>query len=186
MISKPTDWDMYFEYGVDVRNRRVFLIGDVDETPIGHTIKGLYMLAALSGEPLELMIGSFGGSEYEMFALYDVIQTLPAPVSTVAIGKCMSAAPLLVAAGEPGLRYSCANTQWMVHMGWGSPVEQRPDELRKLSAHLDLMNTRWYKLMGLHSNKSAAQWSQICRRVGDEYFCAERALELGLIDEIWA
>src|SRR6188474_705441 len=96
------DWiEAYFEYGIDRQNRRIFLFDGVDEGAIGTVIKGLYYMDSESVEkPIELFIGSFGGSEYEMFGLYDVIRTLRAPIYTTAIGKCMSAAPLLVACGE--------------------------------------------------------------------------------------
>ena len=107
--APKNDWDAveaYFEYGVDTANRRVFLLGGVDESPISQAIKSLYYLDNDSGDEIELFIGSLGGSEYEMFALYDVLMSLKCPVTTVAIGKCMSAAPLLVAAGHVGYRYS--------------------------------------------------------------------------------
>jgi len=77
----PKDWvDAYFNHGVDVTNRKVFLSDDVDSVSIGTVIKGLYLMESISQEkPIEFFVGSFGGDEYEMFALYDVLQTLRAP-----------------------------------------------------------------------------------------------------------
>lgn len=181
------DWiDAYFDYGVDRTNRRIFMFDGVDETSIGTVIKGLYYMNAESGEkPIELFIGSFGGSEYEMYALYDVIGTMKAPVHTTAIGKCMSAAPLLVARGEPGYRYATPNTWFMVHQSWDEFGAKRTDELKKDLIHYDAMAKSWYDLMEKHTNKKAAFWKKHCEQVGDKYFSAEQALEWGIIDHIW-
>jgi ATP-dependent Clp protease protease subunit len=180
-ISK--DWvDAYFEYGVDVANRKVFLFDDVDSSSIGAVIKGLYLMETQdSTKPIELFVGSFGGSEYEMFALYDVCRTLVSPVHTTAIGKCMSAAPLLVAAGEEGNRYATPNTFFMVHEAWEEFGAKRMDELK----HYKQMGSKWGELMGRHSKKPAKFWLDLCRKSGDTYFNAEQALEWGLIDHIW-
>lgn len=181
------DWiDAYFEYGVDRVNRRVFLFDGVDESSIGIVIKALYYMDSESTEkPIELFIGSFGGSEYEMFALYDVIRTLKAPIHTTAIGKCMSAAPLLVACGEPGQRYATPNTWFMVHQSWGEWGEKDTDTLKREIDHYDQMEERWTELMAKHSNKPAKFWLEKSREKGDVYFDAETAQKLGLIDHIW-
>jgi ATP-dependent Clp protease protease subunit len=181
------DWiEAYFEYGIDRQNRRIFMFDGVEEHSIGMVIKGLYYMDAESTEkPIELFIGSFGGSEYEMFALYDTIRTLKSPIHTTAIGKCMSAAPLLVACGEPGHRYATPNTWFMVHQSWGDWDSKRVDEIAKEISHYNTMGDKWYALMGRHTNKPAKFWRQHCQQVGDKYFDAELAQEWGLIDHIW-
>lgn len=188
MSSKITkDWiDAYFQYGVDRVNRRVFLFDGVDENAIGIVIKALYYMDSESTEkPIELFIGSFGGSEYEMFALYDVIRTLKAPIHTTAIGKCMSAAPLLVACGEPGERYATPNTWFMIHQSWGEWGEKDTDTLKREVAHYDDMEKRWTELMAQHTNQPASFWLKKSREKGDMYFDAEVAQKFGLIDHIW-
>jgi len=184
-ISK--DWvDAYFEYGVDVANRKVFLFDDVDSGSIGAVIKGLYLMESQDNtKPIELFIGSFGGSEYEMFALYDVCRTLVSPIHTTAIGKCMSAAPLLVAAGQKGHRYATPNTFFMVHEAWEEFGAKRMDELELDLKHYKQMGIRWSELMEKHSKQSSKFWMGLCKKSGDTYFDAEKALEWGLIDCIW-
>lgn len=184
-ISK--DWiDAYFEYGVDRQNRRVFMFDGVEENSIGTVIKALYYMDSESKDkPIEVFIGSFGGSEYEMFALYDVIRTLKAPIHTTAIGKCMSAAPLLVACGEPGFRYATPNTWFMVHQSWEDFGAKRTDDLKKDIKHYDEMGDRWYDLMEKHTNQKAAFWRKLCDKSGDHFFDAYKAQEFGIIDHIW-
>lgn len=181
------DWiEAYFEYGIDKENRRIFMFDGVDEVSIGIVIKGLYYMDAESTEkPIELFIGSFGGSEYEMFALYDTIRTLKSPIHTTAIGKSMSAAPLLVACGEPGYRYATPNTWFMVHQSWDEFGAKRVDEIKKDLKHYDEMGNKWYELMAKHTNKDEKFWRAQCNAVGDRYFSAEQAAEWGLIDHIW-
>jgi len=188
MARIPKDWvSAYFDYGVDVTNRRVFLFDDVSSDSIGAVIKGLYLMESISQEKaVELFIGSFGGDEYEMFALYDVLQTLKAPVHTVAIGKCMSAAPLLVAAGHPGERWTTPNTSFMVHQSWGDWGDKRTDEVKKELAHNEAMAKSWYNLMARHTKKTALFWRRHCEKVGDHFFTAEQAVEWGLVDAMWA
>lgn len=197
MKAIPKDWvEAYFDYGIDRDNRRVFLLGGVEEDVISYAIKSIYYLDAqvpdgAAGDDLEkyrieLYIGSFGGSEYEMFGLYDVLNSTNCPITTVAIGKCMSAAPLLVAAGDKGHRYAMPNCQFMVHQSWDEWTPSRTDEQKRLLKHYDEMAKTWYDLMASHTKKSAAQWRRMCENVGDTYFPAEKAVEYGLVDQLWS
>jgi ATP-dependent Clp protease protease subunit len=180
------DWlDALFEYGIDKKNRRIFLFDDIDLNSIGKVIKALYLLDSESNKPIELFISSFGGGEYDMYLLYDTIQTIHSPIYTVAMGKCMSAAPLLIACGENGFRYATPNTWFMVHQGWDEFGAKRYDELKKDIAHLGNMESRWYQLMELHTNKNGTFWKLQCEKVGDKYFNVKEAQEWGLIDQIW-
>lgn len=193
----PKDWvDAYFDFGIDRDNRRVFLLGGVEEDVISYAIKSIYYLDAqvpqkaiedddLEKYRIELYIGSFGGSEYEMFGLYDVLNSTSCPITTVAIGKCMSAAPLLVAAGDPGHRYAMPNCQFMVHQSWDEWAASRTDEQKRLLRHYDEMSSTWYSLMAKHTNQTASQWKKMCEKVGDTYFNADKAVEYGIVDQLW-
>lgn len=188
MAKITKDWvEAYFEYGIDVLNRRVFLTHDIDAESIGAAIKGLYLMENETTEkPIEMFVGSFGGSEYEMFALYDVLRTLESPIHTTAMGKCMSAAPLLVAAGEPGFRWTTPNTFFMVHQGYDDFGDNtRIEEASRILKHNRVLAERWYLLMAKHSTKTKDFWKRKCSAVGDCFFGAEEALEWGLVDHIW-
>jgi ATP-dependent Clp protease protease subunit len=185
-ISK--DWvDAYFSYGIDVVNRRIFLLDDIDEAAIGYAIQGIYLMESEDpNQAIELFIGSFGGSEYEMFALYDVMNSIKCPISTCALGKCMSAAPLLVAAGSKGERYATPNTWFMVHQSWDEDMGGRVDEVDRTLKHMKAMETTWYETMASHTTKPVSFWKRLCGNVGDSYFSAEKAIDYGIIDQIWS
>ena len=180
------EWlEAYFTYGVDPIKRRVWLHGDVEESDISFVLKGLYLMDEESSKPIELFVSSFGGSVYEMFSVYDVIRLLRSPVHTVAIGKCMSAAPLLVAAGTKGDRYAMPNAWFMVHEGSAGVGSSRQAALEAEIAHNKKLNENWYSLMAIHTDKNKTWWRNKCKKISDSFFDAEEAVEIGLVDQIW-
>lgn len=180
------EWiEVLFEYGVDKTNRRVFLFDDIDSQPIGTVIKALYLMDSEGHDPIELYVGSYGGIEYDMYALYDTINTIKSPIHTIAIGKCMSAAPLLVACGERNNRYATANTFFMIHQGWEDIGVKRYDELKNDVKLYDIINKKWCELMEKHTKKSASFWDDQCKKVGDLYFDAYQAQDWGVVDYVW-
>lgn len=185
-ISK--DWvDAYFQYGVDVNNRCIFLFGDIDEESIGYVIQGLYLMDNQNDkhDPIELRICSYGGSMDDMFALHDVTRTLKSPVRIMGMGKVMSAAILIVACGEEGDRWAGPNTCFMIHPpSWDSP-DAKMFEHESLVANTKKQWGRWYDLMAEYTNKDAKFWRQKCEGKSDFYFDAQQAQEWGLIDHLW-
>ena len=185
MINIPID--AYFDYGIDRENRRIFLLSDIEDENINKIIKGIYLLDTDSRQkPIELFVSSFGGDIYEMLALYDVLNTTTCPIHTVAIGKCMSAAPLIVAAGKKGERYTMPNTQWMVHQLSIDLGFDRHDHQKIDIQHFDKVKDIWADLLAKHSKLKKNEWLRLFNKVGDQYFSAEEAVEKGLVDHIWS
>jgi len=184
-MKQNIEWiDSLLMYGVDRPNRRIFLFDDVDNMPIGLVIKAMYWMDSESKKPIQLHVGSYGGCEYDMFALYDVIQTLKSPIHTVAIGKCMSAAPLLVACGRKGYRMAAPNTFFMVHQAHGD-IGGKVDEVKNDLEHWKVLEERWNTLIAKHTKKSIDFWKAQCEKIGDRYFDAKQAKEWGLVDKVW-
>ena len=185
-MKKFTDeLEAAIEWGIDVRGRRVFLHGDVDESSISTAIRGLYVMSDLEDKPIELFVTSYGGMIDESFALHDVCRTIKVPVHTVALGKCMSAAPLLVAAGEPGHRYATENTIFMLHAaaidldGSLANVEQTAKAERTRCEKMD-------RLLATYTTMDYRHWAKFSRGDIDHYFDAEQALTWGVIDQLWS
>lgn len=175
-------YSSYFENGIDVRNRRIFLHGDIDEENIGRLIKGLYILESNDeNKSIEIVISSCGGDEYEMLAAYDVIKNCKCHVTTIAVGKLMSAAPLIFAAGDE--RFAYPNTIFMIHESSYS-VEAKHTDIKVEAKHYEEMETLWCKLMAQHSNLSAKQWRVKYNSKPDLYFTAEQAMKYGIVDKI--
>jgi ATP-dependent Clp protease, protease subunit len=180
------DWvQPYFEYGIDVVNRRVFLSGDITEDSIATVTKGLYLMESFSDmEPCEIFISSLGGDIHECLALYDIIKTLNCPVHTFAFGKCMSAAPLILAAGHPGQRWCAPHTSFL-HHDWGDIVEGTGAQIKSNIKHNEEINKMWLERLVECTNKDYAWWYDRGKRNSDFYFYAEDALEWGLADNVW-
>lgn len=187
-MTKPMfdkDWvDAYFGNGVDIANRRVF-IGDIDATSVDYAIKGLYLMETESKtQPCEMFISSYGGNVYDSLALYDIMQTLRCPIHTFAYGKCMSAAPLLLAAGEPGSRWVAPHVAFM-HHDWADDLEGKGSELEAAVKHNETIGKIWTTLLAKHSNKDFRWWHHRAKKPADFYFNAEEAMEWGLADSMW-
>jgi ATP-dependent Clp protease protease subunit len=174
----------YFDYGLDPRRRRLFLYEDIDEISIGRFIQGLVILAdENTDKPIEIIMSSCGGCEYEMLAAYDMMRSLSdAHIIVKAVGKIMSAAPLILAAGDERVAYP--NTQFMVHESWYA-LEERHNAAKVTVAHYEAVTKLWAEKMAERTNLSAKQWLNLTEKTGkDKYFDAEQALKWGLIDKI--
>ena len=179
------EWvEAYFDNGVDIANRRVF-VGDIDEKTIDFAIKGLYLMETESDtKPCEMFISSYGGNIYDALALYDIMNTLSCPVHTFAYGKCMSAAPLLLAAGCPGQRWVAPHVSFM-HHDWNDELEGKGAELQAAVKHNEHLGAMWTGLLAKHTEKDFRWWDHRAKKSADFYFSAEEALEWGLADSIW-
>jgi ATP-dependent Clp protease protease subunit len=175
------------EHGVDIAGRRIFLHGGVEEATVGRAIRGLYLLADVNKEPIELYVSSYGGDLDEAFALHDVTRTISAPVHTVALGKCQSAAPLLVACGEKGYRYASENVTFMLHDVALSDVPENipPLYLKSLAEAAKVQMATYARLLAAYTKKPAPHWARIFAGKSDKYFTAELAVAWGLVDQIW-
>jgi len=183
-IDKET-LETYFDKGVDIANRRVFLIGDIDGESVGNIIKALYLIEADSDvEPCELFINSPGGSITDALALYDVINTMCCPVHTFAVGMCMSAAPLLLACGEKGHRWVGENCMFMTHEG-SDDLEGKFSDLRAAVTFNLSLDKVWLKLVSEHTGRTMKFWQAKSTKNHDFYFGAQEAIEWGLADSIW-
>lgn len=175
----------YFDHGVDTRNRRVFL-GDINEESTAAAIKGLYFLNTIDDKsPIELFICSYGGNVELTLGIYDILHTLDAPVHTFAFGVCQSAAPLLLAAGEPGQRWVSEHTQLMTHE-YSDELSGRGAVLANNLKYGQQLDTLWNELLATHSGKDGRFWKSKSSQKTDFFFSAEQAIEWGLADSIWS
>lgn len=184
-FSKLNNRELYFDKGISIKNRLIFLSGDIDDVRCDIIARGLIFLSNISREDITLIINSFGGDLYDTFSIYDIMKSIPNQIRTIAMGKCQSAAPLLVAAGSPGKRFSLPNCHFMVHDVWvdGAPdatVEAASKELK----HTKELRKLFLELMEKNTTKTALEWRKICRRPGDLFFPPPLALKYGIIDSI--
>lgn len=186
MVRIAREWvEAYFENGIDVNNRRIFLIGDIDQDTAGNVIKSIYLMQSYSKEKaITVYVNTDGGCEYSMFAIYDVMKQCKCDIETVAMGNVMSAGPLLVAAGTKGQRYALPNSWFMIHESADDWGYRKVSNHKNLIKHYDKLQERWLKVMEETTGTSAKTWAKMCEG-HDRFFDASKAVDLGLVDFIW-
>jgi ATP-dependent Clp protease, protease subunit len=136
-------------------------------------------------DPLELMISTYGGSAPEMFAIYDTMRMVrkDCEVSTIGIGKVMSAGVLLLASGTKGKRKVMKNCRIMMHSVIGAShgslhsLENEMDEIRYLQdQHITCLVQE--------TDMTRRYLKKLMDRKVNVYLTAEEAVELGIADEI--
>ena len=136
-------------------------------------------------DDVEFYICSGGGSVNDMFSVYDLMQLVKAnrDISTFGYGRVYSAAVLLLAAGTPGKRYMAKNARLMIHHCSSNAGGTHPD-IRANFDELKTLEDMLVQAIASHSSLSAGEIYNIMSRNTDEFFSAEDALEMGLVDKI--
>ncbi len=175
--------ERYFDiYSLLLRNRIVFL-----GTPINDQISNLIVaqLLYLSSEdpeaPIQMYINSPGGQVYAGMAIYDTMQMIPNPLSTLAVGMTASFGTILLTAGTKGQRYALPNATIHMHQPLGGAQGQASDieiQAREILRLKDKLN----EILAKHTNQSVETIERDTNR--DFYLDAEGAVEYGLVDQV--
>ena len=131
----------------------------------------------------DLVVCSSGGDLDEAFALHDAMRQRTYQMPTLALGRCMSAAVLLVAAGAQGERKAGRNTTFMLHNveleGAGDPKT-----LIRLAEVSERMMAKYARLLAQYSKRNRDHWQAMFDSGSDVFFTAGDAFDWGLIDKI--
>lgn len=173
------------DFDLDSESERILFLTDIDETPITMVTSHLFTLAKKDKKkPIYIIINTFGGSVYDMFALYDAmkyIQSLGTPVNTIGIGKIMSAGVLLLAAGTN--RKLGPNASIMYHWGKSEAVGDLFEieiELAEIKRIEHLCN----KLLSDNSSMTIEDIETLILERMDVYLSSEEAIKYGLADSL--
>ena len=130
---------------------------------------------------INFYINSPGGLVTAGLGIYDTMQYINSPVSTLCIGQASSMGSFLLAAGEKGKRYSLPNSRIMVHQpsagfqGQATDIEIHAKEIISLKERLN-------KIYSKHTGKPVSEISEALER--DNFMTAEDAKKFGLIDTV--
>ena len=172
----------YDIYSLLLRNRIIFL-----GTPINDQIANLIVaqLLYLSSEdpesPIQMYVNSPGGHVYAGMAIYDTMQMIPNPISTVAVGVTASFGTVLLTAGTKGQRYALPNATIHMHQvlggaqGQASDIEIQAREILRLKSTLN-------DILAKHTEQSMEKIDRDTNR--DFYLDAKGAVEYGLVDQV--
>ena len=139
----------------------------------------------LRHRPFDFYISTYGGSASDMFAIYDVMQSIKkdCDVCTIGLGKVMSAGVLLLAAGTKGKRKIGANCRVMLHgviAGSSGSLISIENEMEETK----IMQKMYIQAIAENTNMSEAHLRKLIKRNTNVYLSAKEAVELGIADEI--
>jgi ATP-dependent Clp protease protease subunit len=136
-------------------------------------------------EDLEFFISSGGGNVSEMFTIYDLMSLVKTrrDIATFGYGKVSSAAVPLLAAGTKGKRHIAKNARLMLHHCSAATSGAEPS-IRSTFNELKKVEEMMVEALATDTSLSRAEIYNILSRNTDEYFSAEEALEMGIVDKI--
>ena len=172
----------YDIYSRLLKERIVFLVGPVNETVASLvTAQLLFLESENPNKEISFYINSPGGLVTAGLGIYDTMQYINSPVSTLCIGQASSMGSFLLAAGEKGKRYSLPNSRIMVHQpsagfqGQATDIEIHANEVMSLKKRLN-------EIYSKHTGKSVDQIKEALER--DNFMTPDNAKDFGLIDKV--
>jgi ATP-dependent Clp protease protease subunit len=172
----------YDIYSLLLKERIIFLGTAVDDNVANLIIAQLLFLEREDPDKeIHLYINSPGGMIYPGLAVYDTMQLIKAPVSTICVGSTASLATVLLAAGAKGRRYGLPNCTIHMHPAGGGVRGYAPD-VEIQARELLRMQTRIHEILSKHTGQTVEKISHDFDR--DYFMNAEGGVEYGIIDEI--
>ena len=172
----------YDIYSRLLKDRIVFLVGTVNDTVASLiTAQLLYLESENPKKEISFYINSHGGLVTAGLGIYDTMQYIKPPVSTLCIGQASSMGSFLLAAGEKGKRLSLPNSRIMVHQpsagfqGQATDIEIHAKEILDLKKRLN-------KIYSKHTKKSEDEIKKALER--DKFMSPAEAKDFGLIDAV--
>lgn len=169
------------DYGLDIENRVIQLIGDVDENMFAFLDASLTILEAQSRKQITVRINSLGGSTYDGTAIVSRIRASKCKIVTECYGAAMSAASMILACGH---KRRIAGLGWVMWHEASYGVDGRHSEIKHIAKQVDREESAWARAMGAFTKRSQEFWASIGAQK-DHYFSPEQCLELGIVDEIF-
>lgn len=181
------DFSIYKEidYGVNIQDSLIYLHGDIMQAHLFDIIMKVRLIMSQRTEenlkdPITIVINSDGGDAYEALGIIDYIQGLDVKVNVIARGRAMSAAALILTCAT-GVRAASKHTHIMVHelsSGGGGSAS----DIKNHALHIDQLDALLYDLLGKYTKHPSDYWQKMARK--DYYMTADKALEMGIIDQI--
>jgi len=169
-------------YSLLLKERIVFLGTGINDVVANLIVAQLlYLNSVNQKQPISLYINSPGGSVYAGLAIYDAMQMISAPVSTVAVGVTASMGTALLAAGCKGKRYALPHATIHMHPTGGG-AQGYTEDVRIATREQERIQTQLFHLLGKHTGHT---WKEIeTYFLRDKFLSAPEARDFGLIDDV--
>jgi ATP-dependent Clp protease protease subunit len=172
----------YDIYSRLLKDRIIFLGEAIDDHVANIVIAQMLFLAAEDKEKdIKFYINSPGGSVSAGLAIYDTMQYIKCPVSTICIGLAASMASVLLAAGAKGKCLALPNSEIMIHQVMGG-AEGQASDIKIRAEHILKIKDKMNRILAEHTGQKINIIEKDSDR--DNFMSAEEAKKYGLIDKI--
>jgi len=172
----------YDIYSRLLKDRIIFLAGPLEDIMANSIIAQMLFLASQDPKrDIQLYINSPGGSVTAALAIYDTMQYVKCPISTVCVGLAASGAAILLGAGTKGKRFSLPNSEILLHQVAGK-ISGEAALIEITAKQIVTIKNKLNKILAYHTGQSLSKIQRDTDR--DFYLLPEEAREYGLIDEV--
>jgi ATP-dependent Clp protease protease subunit len=184
VIESSARGERAFDIYSRLLKERIIFLGEPIEDHIANLVIAqlLFLESEDPTKDISLYVNSPGGVVTSGLAIYDTMQYLKAPVSTICIGQAASMASVLLAAGAKGKRFALPNSRIMIHQGSAGFRGNTPDVEIQMKEVMHLTE-RLNNILALHTGQPADKVKNDSDR--DFYMGADEAKAYGLIDEVF-
>ena len=185
VIESSARGERAFDIYSRLLKERIIFLGDAIEDHVANLVIAqlLFLESEDQEKDISLYVNSPGGVVTSGLAIYDTMQYLKAPVSTICIGQAASMASVLLSAGAKGKRFALPNSRIMIHQGSAGFRGNTPDVEIQVKEVMHLTD----RLMSILANHTGQTIEKVKNDSARDYFMsAEEAKGYGLIDEVFA
>lgn len=174
--NKEYAYDLYSRL---LKDRIIFLTGEINDSMANIIISELLYLDNLSNEDIYLYINSPGGSITSGMSIYDTMHFINSKVYTIGLGMCASMAAFILSSGDE--RYALPNTEVMIHQPLGGAQGQATD-IKIAAERIIKLKEKLNKILADNTHQPLEKIYNDTER--DNFLSASEALDYGLIDKI--
>ena len=187
LIPTVIEKEQFGERAYDIYSRllkdRIIFLGDSIDDGIANTViaQMLFLESQDKEKDIKLYINSPGGSVTAGMAIYDTMQYIKSPVSTICIGMAASMAAVLLSAGEKGKRFILPNSEVMIHQVMGG-VEGQAIDIKIRAERIIKMKDRLNEILAKHTGQEISKVEKDTDR--DYFMSPSEAVKYGLVDKV--
>jgi ATP-dependent Clp protease protease subunit len=183
VIEKSGQYERAYDiYSRLLKDRIIFLGEPIDDHVANIVIAQLLFLDAEgSDKDIKFYINSPGGSVTSGFAIYDTMQYIKSPVSTICVGMAASMAAVLLAAGAKGKRFALPNSEIMIHQPMGG-FEGQASDIKIRSEQILKIKDKLNNVLAIHTGQDVKTVEKDTDR--DNFMSADEAKKYGIIDKV--
>jgi ATP-dependent Clp protease protease subunit len=165
-----------------LKERIIFIPGPIDDTMSTLIVAQLLFLEAENPKKeIAMYINSPGGVVTSGLAIYDTMQFIRSPISTLCVGQAASMGSLLLAAGKAGMRFALPNARIMLHQPSGGFQGQATDIMLHAQEILNIKK-RLNDIYVRHTGQTLKKIEDALER--DYFLTGEMAVEWGVVDKV--